>query len=411
MEKNADIAENTAASTIPRVMRTPDGLPFPAHPLLGVAVLAWWLVRYLWYRIGLAQRPPVRTIYREGLSALRYCFRCHDRLRIRGADHCPSQGPAVFASNHVATFDPFYTLYSIWVGSGCGIKTYSMMRDDFFGRMNTRLMDFDEIMHLVGAFPVSRDQVRVTQLKPFVEVLRQGDAFFMYPSGTRTRSGLFMELPDARQEPGSASFFIAQAARKSAAGTPAAVPMARTINIVTGWNTIAFGPPMTLPAGAHRAGQRAFDEALIARMGNLIELQASHALAALLYLWAIHGHLEQRPLEDLCVLVRKVLAESGHDLIAPYTESTVASEIRGAVRCFQRAGLLKETKAGVVLNAEAILALPAPDLRLWKKHPVRYLVNQTVHLPGFTAAAERVALRGLPQGPERGPIAAGELSG
>ena len=391
MPKNAEIAKEHDSS-VPRAMRTPEGLPWPAHPLWGVVVLGWWLTRYLAYRIGLAQQPPVRTIYREGLSALQYCFRCHDRLRIRGAEHCPAQGPAVFASNHIATFDPFYTLFSIWVGSGCGIKTYSMMRDDFFGRMNNPLFDFDEIMHLVGAFPVSRDQVRVTQLKPFVEVLRRGDAFFMYPSGTRTRSGLFMELPDSRQEPGSASFFLAQAGRKSESGTPVAVPMARTANIVTGWNTIVFGAPMTLAPGAHRAEQRDFDADLIERMGNMIELQASHALAALLFLWTTHNRAETRTLEELCTAVKRVLESSGHDLIAPYTASTLAAEVRGAVRCFQRAGLLRESKEGVTPNLDAIRQLPAPDLRLWKKHPVRYLVNQTIHLPGFTAAAERVAL-------------------
>ena len=392
MERNADIAKKNDAA-IPHAMRTPDGLPWPVHPLHGVAVLGWWILRYFAYRLGLAQRPLLRPIYREGLSALQYCFRCHNRLRIRGAEHCPAQGPAVFASNHIATFDPFYTLFSIWVGSGCGIKTYSMMRDDFFGRMNTPLLDFDEVMYLVGAFPVSRDQVRVTQLKPFVEVLRQGDAFFMYPSGTRTRSGFFMELPDARQEPGSASFFLAQAGRKSEAGTPVAVPMARTANIVTGWNTVAFGPPVMLPPVANRSEQRQFDEDLIERMGNLIELQASHALAALLFLWSVHGRGGPRPLDELCEAVREVLDGAGHDLVAPYTQSTLAAEIRGAVRCFQRAGLVKETKAGVAPNIEAIMKVPAPDLSLWKKHPVRYLVNLTLHLPGFVAAAERTALK------------------
>lgn len=382
--------ESTAITA--QAMRTPEGLRWPVNPIHGAAVIFWWFLRYLAYRVGIGPQPLIRPIFRQGLSFLRFVFRCHDRLRILGEEHCPTHGPAVFAGNHVATFDPFYTLYSIWVASRCGIKTRSMMRDDFFQRMNTRLFDFDEVMHLVGAYPVSRDQVRVTQLKPFVEALHRGEAFFMYPSGTRSRSGAFMELLAGREEPGTVSFFLAQADRRRPGEKTIAVPMARTINVCTGWTTIAFGPPMTLEDNANRAAQRAFDAALIVRMANLLEIHASHALAALLYLAALHGRTQPRPLEALCAEVRTLLDRAGHPLVAPYTESTLARELRDAIRCFSKAGLVREQGGIVHLDTAAILALPEPDLSLWKRHPIRYLVNQSMHLDGFVAAAEALAL-------------------
>ncbi|HET7400025.1 MAG TPA: lysophospholipid acyltransferase family protein [Intrasporangium sp.] len=123
--------------------------------------------------------------YRVSRSALIPLTHALYRPRIEGKDNVPLSGGVILASNHLSFIDSFaiplaaprqvrfLAKEEYWQGRGLGGR----IRAGFF--------------EAVGMIPVDRHSSRAAQesLDRALEVLRAGDAFGIYPEGTRSRDG------------------------------------------------------------------------------------------------------------------------------------------------------------------------------------------------------------------------------
>jgi 1-acyl-sn-glycerol-3-phosphate acyltransferase len=124
-------------------------------------------------------------LYTVGRSVLVPLAQLLYRPTVEGRDNVPRTGGVVLASNHLSFIDSFaiplvaprkvrfLAKEEYWQGSG------------LTGRAQAAFFDS------VGMIPVDRHSSRAAQesLDKALEVLRAGDAFGIYPEGTRSRDG------------------------------------------------------------------------------------------------------------------------------------------------------------------------------------------------------------------------------
>ena len=355
--------------------------------------VAWRLLLYLRYRLGWGKCPTLLDVYPEAIVVFDRVMGWPKRLFLKGTENCPRKGPAVFAGNHQKKDDPFITYRAIHRVCNWSYEVRYMMRDDFFNSLpKLRIIDINELVCMLGALQISRDNVHLSQLKPFVQLLRDGNAYIMYPGRSRSRSGLFMEYREGIDEPGGVTFFLAQAQRGHPELRVAAVPLARTYNPVTDRTMLIFGEPLYLAHGADRAAQRDLDFLIVEKMAELVEINIPLVTAGILYLHCLH----QRPLplaqEDLAVAVRAVLqkcAESRH--VDEHGLADLPRELKLTLEYFQRRKMLELNGTAIRPNGDAILSATEPDKQYVSRNPVKHLVNQIIHLRDVVEAIESAA--------------------
>jgi hypothetical protein len=357
--------------------------------------VAWRLIRYLGYRMGLGECPTLLDVYPEAVVVFDRVMGWPRTLFVKGGEHCSPAGPVVYAGNHAKKDDPFvmYRAVNRVTGWSCDIRY--MMRNDFFKAIpNLRIIDVDELLRMLGAQQISRDNVQLSQLKPFVKLLREGNGFIMYPGRSRSRSGLFMEYRDGIDEPGGVTFFLAQAQRGRPDSHVPAVPVARSYNPVTKRSVVIFGPPVYLPHDADRAAQRDMDFHLVEQMGELIEINVAMAVSALLYLHCLHDRpspIDQGALVEAVRAALHACAERRH--VDESAVSDLPREVKMTLEYLGECGMLELRGTLIRPNKGIILASPELDTAYVKKNPVKHLVNQTLHLADVTAAFEAAAQR------------------
>ncbi|MBI5094877.1 MAG: hypothetical protein HZB26_20870 [Candidatus Hydrogenedentes bacterium] len=358
-------------------------------------ILAWRLLHYIPYKMGLIKElPRLYDIFPETMDVLGRILGWHKYLRVRSVENCLQSGPIVFSGNHMQWDDAWIMFRAVYLATH-GLHARFMMRDDFFSGsrlLQNRFFDVNELTAMGGTYHVHRDNVTLSQLKPFVKLLTDGESFIMYPGRTRTRSGLFVEYREDNAEPGSVSFFIAQAQRRNPDTRVAAVPITRTLNPVNNRSTIILGDPQYIEPGADRAAQRAFDFALMERLGDLVEVNAAHLLGGVIYLYCLHDRGGCVPISEL----ESRVAAARDRITARYISAEAVSQLGAEIRCalahFQARSMLQLSGDRVELNRDAILSAPEPDREYKEKNPVKFLVNQIVHLPDVVAAIEDAAL-------------------
>lgn len=352
---------------------------------------------YFAYRLGLRRRPELFPVRYEIMVAMVDVLRWNRRLRVVHPERCVPEGPAVFAGNHSSGIDPFIMYRSIYLASQGRIEPRFMMREGIFseGRAGkTRLLDLDEVSRLAGALHISREKVQLSQLKPFIEVLRSGESFIMYPGRTRSRSGLLVEYREGIDEPGAVSFFLVQAQRGQPDRRVACVPVVRTHNPVARQTAVAFGEPLYLAPDADRAAQRAFDFDLMTRLGDLVEINVPQVVSVLLYLHALHRRSAALAVTVLASDVKAVLDSLEGRLIDPAARTHLRRCLEQTLRWLAARGMIEWRKPSVTVVPEAVLAAPPLDSEYREKNPVKYLANQVLHMTDLVAAAERVYWEG-----------------
>ncbi|MEO7235797.1 MAG: lysophospholipid acyltransferase family protein [Lapillicoccus sp.] len=123
--------------------------------------------------------------YRLGHTVLKPLSRVLYRPTIRGAEHVPLAGGVILASNHLSFIDSFA------IPLAAPRQVHFLAKDDYFTGTGLRGTVTREMFESLGAIPVDRRSSRAAQesLDAALGVLGQGEAFGIYPEGTRSRDG------------------------------------------------------------------------------------------------------------------------------------------------------------------------------------------------------------------------------
>jgi rhomboid family GlyGly-CTERM serine protease len=104
------------------------------------------------------------------------------RLRIRGAEHFPENGPAVIVANHVSYLDP------VLIAAACPRPIRFVMHAPYF-----RLPVLHHFFRAVGAIPISSARSDPGALRRALhqvrEALENGELVCIFPEGRLTRNG------------------------------------------------------------------------------------------------------------------------------------------------------------------------------------------------------------------------------
>lgn len=121
------------------------------------------------------------TLHRVLPPVLRAALRPH----VFGLEHVPPTGGVIFASNHLSFAD------SIVIPAVAPRKVHFLAKAEYFEGTGVKGWVTKTWFEAIGMLPVDRDDSRsaLASLDTALEVLAQGEAFGIYPEGTRSRDG------------------------------------------------------------------------------------------------------------------------------------------------------------------------------------------------------------------------------
>ncbi len=107
------------------------------------------------------------------------------RPHVEGLEHIPPEGPVILASNHRSFAD------SVVIPVVVPRKVVFMAKQDYFTGTGIKGRAIRAWFEMLDMVPVDRDDNRsaVAALDVALEVLQRGEAFGVYPEGTRSRDG------------------------------------------------------------------------------------------------------------------------------------------------------------------------------------------------------------------------------
>jgi 1-acyl-sn-glycerol-3-phosphate acyltransferase len=107
------------------------------------------------------------------------------RPRVTGLDHIPAKGGVIIASNHLSFVD------SVVIPSVVARKVVFLAKSDYFNGRGVKGTAQRWWFEGIGMLPVDRDntQSAIDSLDTALEVLGRGEAFGIYPEGSRSRDG------------------------------------------------------------------------------------------------------------------------------------------------------------------------------------------------------------------------------
>ena len=107
------------------------------------------------------------------------------RPRVIGLDHVPATGPVILASNHRSFID------SVAIPMIVPRKVVFLAKSDYFEGTGVKGTLTRLWFEGIGMLPVDRDDTKaaLASLDTALEVLGRGEAFGIYPEGTRSRDG------------------------------------------------------------------------------------------------------------------------------------------------------------------------------------------------------------------------------
>ena len=107
------------------------------------------------------------------------------RPKVTGRENVPLTGPVILASNHLSFID------SMVIPLVAPRRVLFLAKAEYFTGTGIRGALNRWLFTSLGSIPVERDDTRTAQasLDAALGVLRQGEAFGIYPEGTRSRDG------------------------------------------------------------------------------------------------------------------------------------------------------------------------------------------------------------------------------
>jgi 1-acyl-sn-glycerol-3-phosphate acyltransferase len=184
------------------------------------------------------------------IALLRLLFRVLFRPMVEGRDNLPSRGPVIIAANHLSFFD------SIVIPLVAGRPVSFLAKAEYFTGRGIKGRAMRTFFRAIDAVPVDRDGHRAAQaaLEAATEVLAAGQAFGIYPEGTRSRDGRLYRgragVAWLALRSGAPVVPVAVAGTERIQPIGARLPRIRRVRV-------RFGAPLrfTPPAGPHPAGR------------------------------------------------------------------------------------------------------------------------------------------------------------
>lgn len=107
------------------------------------------------------------------------------RPTVEGLHHVPSTGPVIVASNHLSFADSMVIPFVV------PRKVVFLAKSDYFAGTGVKGALVRAWFEGLGMLPVDREDTRaaIASLDTALEVLGRGEAFGIYPEGTRSRDG------------------------------------------------------------------------------------------------------------------------------------------------------------------------------------------------------------------------------
>ena len=107
------------------------------------------------------------------------------RLEVTGLEHMPRSGPVIVASNHMSFID------SVVIPTVAPRRVRFLAKEEYFTGTGVKGRASALFFRYIGAVPVPRDGSRdaLAALSLAQQVLEGGEAFGIYPEGTRSRDG------------------------------------------------------------------------------------------------------------------------------------------------------------------------------------------------------------------------------
>lgn len=114
-------------------------------------------------------------LYRFLRRLLRILFQILYRVKIKGLENIPAQGPVIICSNHISVIDP------PMIGAPLERNVRYMAKAELF-----KIPLFGNFLRKLGAFPVKRGGVSKETIRLTLQILRQGELLCIFPEGTRS---------------------------------------------------------------------------------------------------------------------------------------------------------------------------------------------------------------------------------
>jgi 1-acyl-sn-glycerol-3-phosphate acyltransferase len=178
-------------------------------------------------------------------------FRVLWRGKVVGREHIPSTGPVILASNHLSFIDSIVIPLAVR-----GRHVVFLAKAEYWEGRSLASLPRRLFFRTFDAVPVQREQQRDAQasLNLALQVLERGDAFGIYPEGTRSRDG---RLYRGRTGVGWLALAAgAQVVPVGLTGTDKVQPIGATVPRVHRLR-VTFGPPIDPKDYAHLPPGRA----------------------------------------------------------------------------------------------------------------------------------------------------------
>jgi len=157
------------------------------------------------------------------------------RLRGRGMEHVPAEGPVLLVANHASVLDPPL------VGGAAPRRLAFLAKAELF-----EVPLFGGLIRRLGARPLRREGPDAGALRTALRVLRDGGALLVFPEGTRGEEGVL-----GPAKPGAGMLAVlgqAPVVPVYISGSGRAWPRGRKFPRRTKV-TVTFGPPFAVAAG------------------------------------------------------------------------------------------------------------------------------------------------------------------
>lgn len=115
-------------------------------------------------------------------TSLTWFFKLYCRASWHGRENVPHNGPLILASNHASFFDPPL------IGCALSREICYLARESLF-----KFGPFGKVISALNSIPVDRDGGGAKGLKLILKKLHEGNGILLFPEGTRTEDGEFLE--------------------------------------------------------------------------------------------------------------------------------------------------------------------------------------------------------------------------